>query len=177
MFKTKASPHDMLEPDNFDILSATWILACNDENNILTYEGLRYRLGLAESYPISELVKKRRDLFRLEIPKSQLAEWKEEMARGQRLPVWIREKNLDQRANVIASLSSADGFRSQFRAGTRAEKSDINILDWGLQHIERLRKAQLDINQKSAKSWQMWLVFVVSFLNILVTLALGIYLS
>jgi hypothetical protein len=175
MCSRKTSPHDMLEPDNFDILSATWVLSCNDENNIITYEGLIHRLGLPQNFPIRDLVKKRRDLFRLGIPKSQLDDWVGDMKLGKRLPVWIREKPSEQRALVISSLSSADGFRSQFRSEANAEKLELNVVDWGLQHIERLRKAQWDIKQKSAKSWQMWLVFSVGVLNIFVTLILGIF--
>lgn len=37
---------DILKPDGFDILSAVWLFACNDENPIITYEGLRHRLNL-----------------------------------------------------------------------------------------------------------------------------------
>src|SRR4051812_19859411 len=81
----------ILEPDVFDVLSATWVLACNDENHIVTYEGLRYRLGVHAGLEVRALVKKRIDLFRLRIPPSQLENWKNAMREGKRRPVWIAQ--------------------------------------------------------------------------------------
>ncbi len=34
--------------DDHDLLSAIWVMACNDENPIITFQGLRYRLNLQE---------------------------------------------------------------------------------------------------------------------------------
>ncbi len=41
---------------------------------------------------------------------------------------------------------------------------------WGLEHIDRLRKARLEARDPSVKSWQLWLVFAVGVLNIVATL-------
>ncbi|MDZ7380003.1 MAG: hypothetical protein ONB06_11745, partial [candidate division KSB1 bacterium] len=62
------SQHDLLQPDIFDVLSATWVFACNDENPIITYEGIRQRLNLSTSFDITSLVQSRGDLFRRGVP-------------------------------------------------------------------------------------------------------------
>jgi len=69
------------------------------------------------------------------------------------------------RARLISELSPDDVFRSQFRAGADAPQSSIEVIDWGLQHIDRLRKAHFDAKETTAKSWQMWLLFAVGILN------------
>lgn len=163
----------LLEPDVFDILSATWVFASNDENSIVTYQGLKYRLDLDPTFDIRALVKKRTDLFRLRIPPSQLAAWKEEMKQNRRLPVWIAALRGQERLDAIDRISGDDGFRSQFRTENRAPRSDLEILKWGLAHIESLRKAHYDAREGAAKSWQMWLVFGIGVLNIATTIGVA----
>jgi hypothetical protein len=166
--------NNLLKPDVFDILAATWVFACNDENPIITYEGLRRRLNLEPSFDICGLVRKRTDLFRLGIPKSRLSRWKQEMLQGKHLPAWIREiSDETKRMDTINSLSSCDGFRSQFRANDGAEKSPLEVLKWGLEHIDRLRKVHYEARENSAKSWQMWLVFAVGVMNIIATISVA----
>ena len=167
--------HNLLEPDVFDILSAIWVFACNDENAIVTYEGLRYRLALPSSFDIRALVKKRTDLFRMRIPPSQLATWKADMLQRKRLPVWIQNLPHEQHVAAIDAISPDDGFRSQFRANAGAERSDLEILKWGLEHIERLRKAHYEAHATTAKSWQMWLVFALGLLNVGATIVMGFW--
>lgn len=165
----------LVEPDIFDILSATWIFACRDENPIISYQGLRQRLDLKPSFDIVGLVKARRDLFRIGAPESRIGEWKETLKGGTKLPSWLREiKGEAERLKAIDSLSSDDVFRSQFRAHRDAPQSDLSELNWGLQHIERLRKAHYDAHEKSAKSWQMWLVVAIGILNIAATIAVAL---
>jgi hypothetical protein len=167
----KQNTYDLLEPDVFDILSATWVFACNDENSIITYEGLRYRLALRPSFDIKGLVKKRTDLFRLRIPPGQLTAWKEEMRQRRRLPVWIQAMPRDAQEAAIEAISVDDGFRSQFRSEAVAPRSDLEILRWGLAHVESLRKAHYEANTAIAKSWQMWLVVIIGLVNIAATVA------
>lgn len=166
----------ILEPDVFDILSATWVFACRDENPIITYRGLRHRLGLATSFDIEGLVRSRRDLFRIGVPETRLEDWKKTLLEGKRIPAWLKEiEDEVERNNAIKSLSRNDVFRSQFRANRDAPQSDLNEINWGLQHIDRLRKAHQEAHEKSAKSWQMWLVFAVGILNIVTTVGIALY--
>lgn len=60
------------EPDVFDILSAIWILSCNDENPIMTYRSIKYRLGLPENYDAKGLIESRGELFRKGVPQNRL---------------------------------------------------------------------------------------------------------
>ena len=46
------------------------------------------------------------------------------------------------------SGSVDDVFRSQFRTEKDALPSSLEVLSWGLQHIERLRKANLEAREE-----------------------------
>lgn len=168
----KPTEHDLLEPDTFDVLSATWVCACNDENSIITFESIRHRLNLSQSFDIKGLIQSRGDLFRRSVPSRRLEAWKQDMRSGKRRPSWIREISEDAlRSKTIDEITPDDVFRSQFRAGDAAPKSSLEIIDWGLQHIDRLRKSSYEAREKSVKSWQMWLVFWIGVLNVAATLA------
>jgi hypothetical protein len=163
--------HDILKPDVFDMVSATWVFSCNDENPIITYEGLRHRLNVDSSFDVKALVAGRGDLFRLGAPRRRLEEWKEQMRADRQLPSWIRDVTEDTlRQKLIDGLSSDDVFRCQFRAEDAAPKVPLEVLKFGLEHIDRLRKVHSEAHEKSAKSWQMWLIFSVGLLNIAATI-------
>ena len=135
--------------DQLDILCSIWILASNDENPLITYEGLKYRLGLPEDFDIHSLVHNRSELFRKTTPQNRLDDWKKEMLQGKRLPSWVSSiENKEEREMRINELSVNDVFRSQFRVSSNSPKSDINIINWGLEHIDRLRKAKLEKKQE-----------------------------
>ena len=127
---------------DLDIVSSIWILASNDENCLITYKGIRERLDLPDTYDVEKLIKLHRELFRLNAPPKALKEWKSQMHQGLNLPSWIRifPKGSDERRNAIDSLKEEDIFRSQFRVKYGTPASDISIINWGLEHIERIRK-------------------------------------
>jgi hypothetical protein len=50
--------------DEYAILSAVWIIACNDDIASITYQGLVYRLNLSPDYDIKGLVRHHPELFR-----------------------------------------------------------------------------------------------------------------
>jgi hypothetical protein len=162
--RTQKPTHSPIKgSDEFDILSAIWILASNDEDSIITYEGIKYRLDLPGAFDIRGLVKSHGELFRRGITTYQLEELKRDMLAGKRLPPWIRDiEDLSDRNATIQGLTTHDAIRSQFRAEENAPRSDIKIIDWGLQHIHRLRKASIEHREQKAK-WTM------PFLTILVT--------
>lgn len=162
--------HDLVQPDVFDVLSAAWVMACNDEQPIMTYEGIRQRLDLSSSFDVRGLIQRRGDLFRRGVSEDRLSGWKDTMRAGRHLPSWIRDiQEDDLRRRTIDELSAQDVFRSQFRVEDRAPKASLEVIDWGLRHIDRLRKASFEARDTSAKSWQMWLVFAVSLLSIAAT--------
>ena len=131
--------------NQFDMLCSIWIIASIDENPLITYEGLKYRLGLPDSFDIKTLVHSRSELFRKATPQNRLDTWKNEMRNSKRLPSWIKAfENEEKRNSIIENLSVNDVFRSQFRIEKNAPKSDIEIIKWGLEHIKRLRDAELD---------------------------------
>lgn len=163
------------EPDEFDIVSAIWVMASNDETPMITYEGIRYRMRLSDTFDVRALVRKRPDLFRQGASKSRLENWKNDMRSGKRLPSWIRdiENEQDRRAR-IDSLTTGDMFRSQFRTEADAPRSSIEVIDWGLQHIDRLRKARVEALETRYTSWQLWSVIILGILNVIATTSLTI---
>ncbi|MGB4871017.1 MAG: hypothetical protein WBP47_13260 [Candidatus Promineifilaceae bacterium] len=160
--------------EELDLISAIWILASNDENHLVTYEGIRERLGLDAGFDVRGLVLRRRELFRPGAPPGELEEWQASMRKGSRLPTWI--KLIDEspkRSAAIDGMSQKDVFRSQFRTNKGSPKSQVEIVSWGLEHIDRLRKSRIAALDASAKSWQMWLVFGVGVANIFATIVVG----
>jgi hypothetical protein len=157
-------------PDEYAVLTAIWILASNDEKAMVTYRGIIHRLNLPATYDINGLVRKHGELFRLTMPPSRLEKWKSDMRIGKHIPSWIREVPIGERARVIESLGPNDGFRSQFRTGEDAPQSPVAVIEWGLNHIERLRKASGEAREATAKSWQIWLVFATGILGVVATI-------
>lgn len=137
----------------YDILTSIWILACNDENPQMTYEGIKYRLGLNDNLDIKALVLSRGELFRKQTQLSQLKVWKEEMHKEKtRIPSFIRDiTDISERKKKIDSLTITDVFRSQFRPDANSPRSEIEIINWGLEHIDRLRKAELDSDHERTR--------------------------
>lgn len=158
-------------PEEFGILSAIWILASNDENPTITYEGIRYRLNLPIDYDLKLLIQSHGELFRRGIPQQRLDRWKQDMMGGKQIPSWLREiDDPEERQKRIQALTPDDVFRSQFRAERDAPKSEIQIIEWGLEHIDHLRRANLESWDQSAKTWQVGIAIFVGLLNIIVTL-------
>ena len=157
--------------EELDLISAIWILASNNENHLITFEGIRERLGLGAQTDVRALVLKRRELFRPGGPPDELKEWQEAMRAGRRLPTWIKLiADPVKRQRAIEDLSERDVFRSQFRVGKGAPVSQIEVVTWGLEHLDRIRKGRIASREASAKSWQMWLVFEVAAANIIISL-------
>jgi hypothetical protein len=96
---------------------------------------------LPPEYDVKGLILSRRDLFR---PGGRrlLGEWKSHMLAGTGLPLWISSiEDQVERLKAINDLSVEDVFVSQFRTDPGAPRPSIDVIDWGLKHIERLRSA------------------------------------
>jgi hypothetical protein len=158
-------------PDEFAILTAAWILASNDENPIMTYKGIVFRLDLPKNYNVKRIVNSRGELFRRGVPEYRLRELKKEwIAYPRKRSSWIRVMGDEgKQIEAIQALTTEDVFRSQFRAVIGAQKSPIEIIDWGLQHIERLRKASMDSKDQYAKSKEVRWVLVVSIITAIIS--------
>jgi hypothetical protein len=155
--------------DDFDILSAIWILACNDENPMITYEGITYRLGLPPEFDVKGLVRGRGEMFRAKVPDRRLAAWKQQLRAGRHQPSWLKDiGDPELRRQRIDALTHHDAFRSQFRAEEGAQRSPIEVLEWGLEHIDRLRKAAAEDQEGRLKRWT---TIRLPLLSLLVALA------
>ena len=85
--------------EELDLVSAIWILSSNDENHMITYEGIRERLGLSAGFDVRDLVNKRRELFRPKGPTQAVENWKKRM-REKAQPSWIRSIKTRERRSL-----------------------------------------------------------------------------
>jgi len=170
------SAHGAGEMDELDVLAATWILACNDDHPVITYEGIRYRLGLPADFDVKRLVRSRGELFRPGATHAELEEWRAEMLSGKALPSWVRAVgDKHEREQVIRALSRQDVFRSQFRAEPHAPRASLEVTNWGLERIERLRRSRAELREATERRWQIWSVLGIGVANIVTTLATAMY--
>lgn len=169
-----------------DTLSSIWVMACRDDSPVVTAYSAAYRLGDVTPDEVMELVRGRREMFRLGLTGAQSRAWKDRYREGREggedgekperaaPPDWIRVfdeegPEADQRRvkawlgdGAIASSKQAldrfldkgfvideQVFRSQFRADheLRAEPSDLQTVNWGLEHIDRLRRGRAETRQ------------------------------
>ena len=158
-------------PEKLDIVLAIWVMANNDENNLITYRGIISRLQLPSDYDVKGLVRTRGELFRPGVQEWILDEWKSKMRSGRSLPSWIRDaEDSIEREKMINQMTPGDVFRSQFRVLKDSPKADLSVIDWGLQHIERLRKSRLESIDSQQKSVQLWVLIGTSVINILLAI-------
>ncbi|MGC2237894.1 MAG: hypothetical protein WA584_17165 [Pyrinomonadaceae bacterium] len=158
------------EVEEAGTISAIWILTNNDENPIITYYSIYNRLGLPDSYDVRGLIKRHRELFRLKAPRFRLEQWKKQLYAGKKLPAWLTDiENIEERKKAIESLTTEDVFRSQFRTKADSEASSIEIINWGLEHIERLRKAKIETKEGGFKKWkEVWIPLGSIFASLLI---------
>ena len=129
------------QTDDLDTLSAIWILSCNDDNPIMTYRSIAQRLILPEQFDVKALVRSRPELFRPRILLSRLNTWKDKMRSGKSRPGWLVEiRDQKEQQKAIDDISIEDVFRNQFRVEDEAKKCSVELIEWGLRHIERLRR-------------------------------------
>jgi|SRR6185295_5922060 len=163
-------------PTAFDRLASIWILASNDEYSLISYRGITYRLGLPDDFDVKALIKSRPEMFRHGVRDSRLAQWKHDMHSGKHLPSWIRETEDAKRLDAIDTLTTDDIFRSQFRTQPGAEQSKIEIIEWGLAHLERLREAETEEREQKTKRITAWLPLasvIVPLFSLLVSMYLA----
>jgi hypothetical protein len=89
--------------DELDILSATWILAGNDENPIITYAGIKRRLGLSDDYDMKGVVRRHPELFRRGIPEGRLGKWRQKLLLRKESLAWFRESESTEQRNSVVS--------------------------------------------------------------------------
>ena len=197
-------------PFDSDTLSSIWVMACRDELPVVTAFSIAFRLGGGITPDqVMELVKGRRELFRLGLTPAQSRAWKEryrwfadggpepapkpqpkkpdqkdkaqegdkEGEKEQRpysLPDWLRVfddegPQADQDRvrkwlggeGITSSKQAVERFldkgfvidecvlRSVFRLepGLDAPPSDLPTVNWGLEHLDRLRRGRAETRQ------------------------------
>jgi hypothetical protein len=158
-------------PDDLN-LPSIWLLSCLDENAILTYKGIVDRLHLPEE-DVKALVQISRGLFRVGIPEARLDTWKNKMKGTKKFPNWINAlEDEAAKTKAINDLRTDDVFRNQFRLGDNAPKCSIEIIDWGLNHIDRLRTSVAQAREAQVRFWGTIITLgsvIVALLSVLVT--------
>ena len=61
-----------------ELLSSIWVMACRDDSPVVTAFSIAFRLGGISSDEVMELVKGRRELFRVGLSRGQSRRWKEQ---------------------------------------------------------------------------------------------------
>jgi len=74
--------HDLSNEQLYTVLSACWILSCNDENPIITYRGITHRLNLSESFDVRSFIQEHGELFRQGVSQVRLDALKDDFKRG-----------------------------------------------------------------------------------------------
>jgi hypothetical protein len=178
-------------PDDLDIISAIWMLACTDRDTIITYRGIAYRLQLdgwdaAEGSEaleraterVKNLVRSRAELFSPVVASQWLEDWKSWVTADRHFPGWALETAKPDRDKLIEGLKVEDVFRCQFRTDDlRLTGGPIpnpctppctpDQVKLGLEHIDRLRKAGAEAREERLKFWLPALALGVTALTAL----------
>ena len=132
----------------------------------MTYKGIVYRLDLPTTFPIHAIVHSRPELFRQGVPRVRLDAWKADIKdKPLNRPSWTRNLGTeDERLQAIDGITNEDVFRSTFRTESGAPRTEVHLIDWGLQHIERLRIDQLERRGEATKQREFtWTVVLGLF--------------
>jgi|GEM_PF-1473593 len=163
-------------PEYFDILTAVWILSNNDDNPIMLYDSLNKRLSIPSTIDLKKMVLSRRELFRPGVKKSELEKKKINWKSNHNIPEYLLEFSDEQRKKIINEITEADVFRSQFRIGEKTDKTSIETINWGLNHIEKIRQYRIEKQNESlqriSSKWVPILSLVITLFTISSTMFL-----
>jgi len=91
---------------------------------------------------------------------------------------WIRDiEDATLRQEKIDKLSRDDVFRNQFRAKKDSPPAQIEVIKWGLEHIDRLRKAGIEAREEQTKKITGMLIRLISMLVALIAVVSSAYLQ
>ncbi len=143
------------------------------------YEVVENRISPPASINVRQLVHSRGELFRRTIPPHRLEVWKQEMLKGKHLPSLLRDiEDESLRKKKIEALTSSDVFTNQFRVDSsdKAPLTQLEILDWGLKHIDRLREARTEKREESYKKWgSKWLPLLSTLIALVTVVSAGYF--
>jgi hypothetical protein len=125
--------------------------------------------GLTEP-EVEKLVRGRSELFSTIISRQWLKEWKDWVKTGH-YPRYIIDNYSDKtsRDAAIDGINVDHVFRSQFRTHSKQEPCDIEHISWGIEHIDRLRKANMEAKEQRLATWSGFTSVLLPVLTILGT--------
>ena len=199
--------------DEFALVSAVWILACNDPFAIMTFDFIKDRLQIKDTL-LEKIIADYKALF-TDVPSIWVKEWQHSLSnaaflqhyfstddkdkpkfyddyissrfiqkgnidklkdkknfKNQQLPSRIANKDdIKDKFLEIQKISDKKTFMSQFRLSPTDEPSPIEILEWGLEYIEKHREIKKDIKEEKWKKWKEFVIPSASiFASILIAL-------
>jgi hypothetical protein len=150
-----------------DTLSAIWVLSCLDEDPILTFAGIANRTGLSDE-EARKLVASRREMFRPGVSEKRLAAWKDKLRLGKSRAAWVLEiGDVERQNSAIDAISTRDVFRNQFRVNADAPKCSVEIINWGLNHLDLIRKSGATFRDERQRRWGAVVLPTVAILSTL----------
>lgn len=150
----------------YDKLISIWTFSCVTSNPKIAYESLVYRYDFQTIDEAKNLVKTFKEMFLPGIITSELesikAQFQTENAKDDKvndLPAWLINKgDAATREPIIQALDKDSFFSSQVRFSDTIPPSSVEVLKWGIEHIERFRKEKKEKQEKRKKDIkEMWL--------------------
>jgi hypothetical protein len=162
----------LIERNEFDVISAIWMMSCHDSDTIVTYKGVEYRLDLDgwDVERVKDVVKSHAELFSPVVSSRWLKDWKEWVKKGKHYPGWVLELPWAERDKAIDDLKRDDVFRCQFRNDNRAPgisdpcvpACNTDQVKLGIEHLYNLRKAETEAKEERLKRLTTYIVPLVA---------------
>ncbi len=157
------------EHDDLAITAAIWVMSCNDESSLIPYYALSYQLGIADA-DARRLVRSRPELFRPSAPPAWLDAWKQNLGGPGTSPGWYLAIPPESRAATLAGIRGADAFCNQFRAEQDSPRCSLDVMRWGVEHLERLRDRAAESRRQRRELWTHWIAPGVTLLAALLVI-------
>ncbi|HPG32206.1 MAG TPA: hypothetical protein PLM34_00025 [Lentimicrobium sp.] len=147
-------------------LLAIWVKACNDEQPIMFYNSLMDSLGIEDEQGLRELISMNKELFR---PLSPIALDRYKTYYNENIDnfppglVGVGEDPID----AVNNLNIHCGFTSQFRRRPNEQKSPKEIIEMGVNYIEK--KWELEVKYTEIRD-RFWGNLIIPILALLVAL-------
>ncbi len=159
-----------------DFIASVWTFACVTKNAKVEYKNIdhRYKKQFGDS---KKVIDSHRILFlegRVDPGELIKIKWLLLLSRPAWLIEWAKESKQTEYA-AISNLQSEDFFSTQDRFLDTTPPSPVEVLKWGLEHIERLRNKKKEDDEKFGKLVREILIPLGTMLAAFATIIIGSY--
>lgn len=132
-------------PEYFKILSAIWMISNTEECPLILYKQLYISLKISESIDLKGIIQDNREFFKHGSNQKELDIMKTIWKRDGLNPDYLKTSQKSEEVNNnIDKIGTDDVFKSYFRISGCNEKTSIEIINWGVNHIDKLQQAIKD---------------------------------